>query len=62
MNNCPKIFIKVNRKLDLISPVNGIIPKLDAVFNKITVCNANRRKYGKYTLNFIKTCDESEVY
>ena len=62
MNNCPKIFIKVNRKLDLISPVSGIIPKLDAAFNKVTVREANRRIYGKYTLDFIKTCDESEVY
>ena len=62
MNNCPKIFIKVNRKLGIISPVSGIIPKLDTAFKKDTVRDTNRTRYGKYTLDFINTCDDTEVY
>ena len=62
MNNCPKIFIKVNRKLGIISPVSGIIPKLDNIFNKDVVRTSNRTHYGKYTTDFINTCDDTEVY
>jgi nitric oxide reductase NorQ protein len=62
MNNCPKIFIKVNRRLGIISPVSGIIPKLDTAFKKDTVRDTNRTRYGKYTLDFINTCDDTEVY
>ena len=62
MNNCPKVFIKVNRKLGIISPVSGIIPKLDNAFKKDVVRETNRTRYGKYTLDFINTCDDTEVY
>ena len=62
MNNCPKIFIKVNKKLGIISPVSGIIPKLDTAFKKDAVRECNRQKYGKYTQDFINTCDETDVY
>lgn len=62
MNNCPKVFIKVNRKLGIISLVSGIIPKLDNAFKKDVVRETNRTRYGKYTLDFINTCDDTEVY
>ena len=62
MNNCPKIFLKVNKKLCIISPVSGIIPKLDNIFKREEVRNYNRDHYGKYTLDFINMCDDSEVY
>ena len=62
MNNCPKIFIKVNKKLGIISPVSGIIPKLDSLFKNEKIRDFNRQHYGKYTLDFINTCDDTEVY
>ena len=62
MNNCPKIFIKVNKKLGIIFPISGIIKKLDNAFAKDTVREANRTHYGKYTNDFINNCDDTEVY
>ena len=62
MGNCPKIFIKVNKKLGIITPVSGIIPKLDRAFKDDAVRDYNRLHYGSYSQEFINTCDESEVY
>lgn len=62
MGNCPKIFIKVNKKLGIIAPVSGIIPKLDRVFKDDAVRDYNRLHYGRYSQEFINSCDESEVY
>ena len=62
MNNCPKIFIKVNRKLGIISPVSGLIPKLDTAFKDEKIRERNRMRYGKYTQDFINTCDDTDVY
>lgn len=62
MGNCPKIFIKVNKKLGIIAPVSGIIPKLDRAFKDDAVRDYNRLHYGRYSQEFINSCDESEVY
>ena len=62
MGNCPKVFIKVNKRLGIIAPVSGIVVKLDKAFKNEDVRNYNRLHYGKYTLEFINSCDESEVY
>lgn len=62
MGNCPKIFIKVNKKLGIIAPVSGIIPKLDRAFKDDAVRDYNRLHYGRYSQEFINSCDDSEVY
>jgi len=62
MNNCPKIFIKINKKFGIISPVSGIIQRLDNEFKSADVRNYNKEHYGEYTRNFINNEDASEVY
>ncbi len=63
MSTCPKIYIKVNKKHNVLTPVVGIIKGgLDKVFTDISVIDANKANYNEYTLEFIKACNPVDIF
>jgi nitric oxide reductase NorQ protein len=62
MENCPKVYFKVNKNLSVMIPVSGLISKLDKEFLKPEVLEANKKGYNDYTRDFIHTCDKSDVF
>lgn len=62
MEICPKVYFKVNKNYGVMIPVSGLISKIDKEFLKREVIEANAEGYNDYTRDFIKNCDNSDVF
>lgn len=58
----PRVYLKINKSQGVITPVAGLIKELDKAFKNDSVINANKIGYNEYTNDYIKNCDDTNMF
>ena len=58
----PRIYLKINKSQNFISPVSGIIKELDKIYKSDDITEASKLGYNDYTNNYIKNCDDTNMF
>ncbi len=58
----PRIYLKINKSQNFISPVSGIIKELDKIYKFDDITEASKLGYNDYTNNYIKNCDDTNMF
>jgi len=58
----PRIYLKINKSQNFISPVSGLIKELDKIYKTDDIVEASKLGYNDYTNNYIKHCDDTNMF
>ena len=58
----PRIYLKINKSQNFISPVSGLIKELDKIYKTDDIVEASKLGYNDYTNNYIKNCDDTNMF